>query len=60
MEKENIRKDIDNLYTDMIKVIEGWSSKVKDNTERNNLKHNALRRFGLQKIYKSRGSNGNK
>ena len=52
----DIRKDTDTLMMKMIKIIEDWSSEVKDNTERNNLKHNALRRFGLQRIYKSRRS----
>ena len=37
----------------MIKVIEDWSDKYDD---KNSKKHNALRRFNLQRQYKERSN----
>ena len=51
--KDNIKEDTDTLMMKMIKVIEDWSDKSDD---KNNRKHNALRRFGLQKYYKERSN----
>ena len=48
-----IKEETDNLIKQMIKVIEDWSDKSDD---KNNRKHNALRRFGLQKYYKERSN----
>ncbi len=52
-----IKEDTDNLIQQMIKVIEDWSDKSDD---KNNRKHNALRRFGLQKYYKDKRSNADR
>ena len=47
------KEETDNLIKQMIKVIEDWSDKSDD---KNSKKHNALRRFGLQKYYKERSN----
>ena len=51
------KEETDNLIKQMIKVIEDWSDKSDD---KNNRKHNALRRFGLQKHYKDMRSNADR
>ena len=47
------KEETDNLIKQMIKVIEDWSDKSDD---KNSKKHNALRRFGLQRQYKERSN----
>ena len=51
--RDKIKEETDNLIKQMIKVIEDWSDKSDD---KNSKKHNALRRFGLQKYYKERSN----
>jgi hypothetical protein len=51
------KEETDNLIKQMIKVIEDWSDKSDD---KNSKKHNALRRFGLQKHYKDMRSNADR
>jgi hypothetical protein len=57
---DKIKEDTDNLIQQMIKVIEDWSDNGKDNIEKNNRKHNALRRFRLNERYKSWRSNADR
>ena len=47
------KEETDNLIKQMIKVIEDWSDKSDD---KNSKKHNALRRFNLQRQYKERSN----
>ena len=47
------KEETDNLIQQMIKVIEDWSDKSDD---KNTRKHNALRRFNLQRQYKERSN----
>lgn len=54
---DKIKEENNNLIQQMIKVIEDWSDKSSD---KNNKKHNALRRFSLQRHYKDKRSNADR